>query len=560
MAETRADRNVSSRRGQTSITHLFSWPSAPYIRDTYQTRSQRRNLGSSHLVPDKARYVRANYRFVVSQTGDYAAQAADADEPLDWENVLQILASTESQATRCPICLSEPVAPRMAKCGHVFCLPCLYRFINSGEEKRPAFDRKPKWKKCPICGDSIYLAELRPVRFYSGWEEPLPQPGGDVVLRLMKRNAKSTLALPREVFVDPLNSFRDVPWHFAAGILDYARIMKGTTGYMLGQFDREIADLVKQEAEDEMMFGEDGEWTQRSIQAISTAKEKAAEIGDATSAVTDNEGASSSSQASQTDHDFYFYAALPHLYLSPLDIRILKTTYGSFDKFPVTLLPRVEHVSTGHVVDDVLRRRARYLGHVPAGCIVSFLECDWTDIVPAAILSTFAADLERRRQANRDKAAQEERERLDAERLEAAAARGARRGLPPGVLDHRDDDAAPNPAVVHPADFAPLGADARTPPNPRPGFGQLAALSTSPTASRTVWGTPAVAASPELLARPDHDVNDGWLRDDQFSAELGPADLTVPMEALGLEAAGPDAPLAPTAAPPRRRRSRRLRS
>ncbi|CRK36016.1 hypothetical protein BN1723_020391, partial [Verticillium longisporum] len=101
----------------------------------------------------KARYVHANYRFVVSPEGSYATQAVDADEHLQWGDVLQILASAESQATSCPICLSEPVAPRMAKCGHIFCLPCLIRFMSASDDDAKN-NRGARWKKCPICEDS----------------------------------------------------------------------------------------------------------------------------------------------------------------------------------------------------------------------------------------------------------------------------------------------------------------------------------------------------------------------------------------------------------------------
>jgi hypothetical protein len=544
MAELRAVRNPSSRRGQTSITHLMSYSlsSRPYVDHRHHNRSYRRNptwgLGSGYHAVDKARYVHANYRFIATPTGSYAAQAADADEHLDWADILQILASTESQAASCPICLSEPVAPRMARCGHIFCLPCLIRFMNSGDNDGPSQERKARWKKCPICEDSIYLSDVRPVRFYAGQESPLPRPGDDVVLRLMTRSAKSTLALPKDAAADVLNPYQDIPWHFAANVLDYARVMKGTGDYMVKEFDREIEDLAKQEKEDEIMFHEDGEWTQRAIRAINTAKEKAAELGGMEVALAQP---SLTAPQGQGDHDFYFYTCPPHLYLSPLDIRILKTKFGAFANFPSTVLPRVEHISTGHVVDDALRKRAKYLGHLPHGCLISFLECDWTDIIPADILATFADEIERRRRANRDKAAQEDRERLQAERQELAAlhGRGARRNAALEEDVTVRFSAQPSEDIVDLADFAPLGAEATTPPNPRPGFAHLASMSTSPGTSRTVWGTPAIqsAASPELVPR---EVDDGWLRDEDVLGSLGVAELAVQMEALGIVPEGKD--------------------
>lgn len=549
MAEIRAIRNASSRRGQTSITHLlsFSSPRPHFENHSYSyNRNYRRNPtwgpGSGHHHVDKARYVHANYRFIVSPKGEYSKQAVDADEPLDWADVLQILASAESQAASCPICLSEPVAPRMAKCGHIFCLPCLMRYMQSSTSDEPTpTEKRQRWRKCPICEDSIYVSEVRPVRFYAGQESPLPRPGEDVVLRLMMRYDKSTLALPNEGGADVLKSGEEIPWHFAANVLDYARIMRGTSDYMTEQFAREIEDLTKQEKHDELLFNEDGEWTQKAIKAIEAAKDKVQELGEVEVALAEASKNAGSSRNRQSEHDFYFYTSPPHLYLSPLDIRILKTKYGAFSEFPSTLLPRVEHISTGNSVDDVLRKRAKYLGHLPRGCLVSFLECDWTDIVPEEILATFKEEIERRRKRNRDKELQEERERLQAERVEAAALRRGQGRSVPSAFDeftvrYSDEGLSDR---LNMDDFQPLGAPGTTPPNPRPGFTSLASMSTSPSNHRTVWGTPAAAAaiSPgQGPSEPPSRVDDGWLGEDQFMESLGAADLAKQMETFGIEA------------------------
>lgn len=552
MDEIRAIRNASSRRGQTSITHLLNY-SAPRPRfenhHTSYNRNYRRNPtwgpGSGYHTADKARYVHANYRFIVSPKGNYSKQAVDADEHLDWADVLQVLASAESQAASCPICLSEPVAPRMATCGHIFCLPCLIRFMHStSSEEASAHEKKARWRKCPICDDSVQVSEVRPVRFYAGQESPLPRPGDDVVLRLMMRYDKSTLALPKEGGAEVLSSGDEIPWHFAANVLDYARIMRGTTDYMTEQYNNEIEQLTKQEKEDELLFNEDGEWTQRAVKAIEAAKDKVKDLGEVEVAMAEASQNSSSNRRAQSEHEFYFYTSPPHLYLSPLDIRILKTKYGSFSQFPSTLLPRVEHISTGNTLDDALRKRAKYLGHIPRGCLISFLECDWTDIVPNEVLDNFKDEIERRRKRNRDKEAQEERERLQAERLESAA---YRRGPGRTVLSAVDESFTMrysdegNSDRLNMDDFQPLGTASTTPPNPRHGFTPLASMSTSPSTQRTIWGTPAIPPSPTAgPTEPAADVDDGWLKNEQFLDSLGAAELAVQMEALGVENATPE--------------------
>jgi E3 ubiquitin-protein ligase RNF10 len=547
MAELRAIRNPSNRRGQTSITHLlnYSTPSRSY-HDAHHSyaRSYRRNPtwgpGSGHHATDKARYVHANYRFVVSPESTYTAQAADADDHVQWNDVLQVLASAESQATSCPICLSEPVAPRMAKCGHIFCLPCLIRFMNASSDDDSRANRGTRWKKCPICEDSVYLQETRPVRFYAGQESPLPRVGDDVVLRLMARSAKSTLALPREGGADAVDFGNDIPWHSAANVLDYARIMKGTPEYMAQQYDEEIQALQMQETEDQLLYHEDDEWTQKAIRAVNAAKEKTQGLVNAVAVPPS--GGLGKDKAAQPD--FFFYASQPHLYLSALDIRILKTKYGDFSNFPPTLLPRVEHISTGHVLDDAQRKRAKYLGHLPYGCVISFLECDWTDIVPAETLDKFADEIERRRKRNRDKAAQEDRERTQAERLEALAMRSSTGRPKYGPIE---EDPVP---ALNSDDFLPLSAHVAgtTPPDPRTGFSQLASISTSPSTQRTVWGTPAINGSPELgpIRRAASSAGDGWLREEEY---MGPAELAFQLEALGIEPVASSSQAASTPGP-----------
>lgn len=65
-------------------------------------------------------------------------------------------AITSNEKTLCPICM-EPagsmVAPRISKCGHLFCYACLLQYLD--------FEKERAWKKCPLCKDPIYKHEIR---------------------------------------------------------------------------------------------------------------------------------------------------------------------------------------------------------------------------------------------------------------------------------------------------------------------------------------------------------------------------------------------------------------
>src|ERR1700710_988524 len=151
--------------------------------------------------------------------------------------------------------------------------------MHSTDDVNPLPEKKARCKKCPICWDLVYISETKPVRWYTGQEGAPPREGEDVVLRLVMRQPGSTLALPRDG-ADALGKSEDIPWYFAAEVTDYARIMKGSEEYMIEQFDGEIEELRRQETEDELMFGEEPEWTRKAVNAVNEAKEKMKGIGD----------------------------------------------------------------------------------------------------------------------------------------------------------------------------------------------------------------------------------------------------------------------------------------
>jgi hypothetical protein len=434
------------------------------------------------------------------------------------------------------------------------------------------------------------MSDTRPVRWFTGQEGPPPREGDDVVLRLVMRQPGSTLALPRDG-ADALGKSEDIPWYFAAEVMDYVRVMKGSEDYMLAQYDEEIEELRRQEKEDELMFGEETEWTQKAVKTVYDAKDKIKGIGnppamptqptekkpkrqpiifnDTNDDVPDMyyiQHATKSGQSSSggfstpvsegipsgvenprsgvptlpqptadlrlhstatrvenmemhhPDSPYFFYQALLHFYLAPLDIRILKAAFGNFSSFPSTILPRVERVSTGHIIDEDLRKRTKYLAHLPYGCEVGFLECDWTDVVGPEVLEKFSKEIERRQKRNKEKELREEKDRIRAEKEEDDKRWAAARRKRPSNIPQESfsgDDFQP----LAPSSFDAAGGG--SPPYPaRQGssFATLASPSTSPVPPKTVWGTALVApSSPEVSAQQHHveqdGADDGWLQD-----------------------------------------------
>lgn len=473
--------------------------------------------------------------------------------------------------------------------------------MHSSDSSQHTPEKKARWKPCPICGDSIYISETRPVRWFIGQEAERPQEGDDIVLRLIKRQPGSTLALPRDG-AEVLEKGQDVPWFFVAEVMDYARIMKGSEVYMIDEHTREIRELKELEHEDEIMFGEDTQWTRKAVNSVNEAIEKVIGLGnppstavqpverkarrplvdfqsekssapeffdihhvtksgqsvsrsplpshfDFSSSARDTStepsshssgsaiaidekqsrapsqgslalrGGPSATRHSRQENPLFFYEALLHYYLASLDIRILRAAFGDYASFPSTILPRVEHVSTGHIVDDELRRRAKYLSHLPHGCEVAFLECDWTDIVPPQVLEAFAGEIHRRRKKNRDKAVKEEKDRARAEKEEDDRRWATARRRRPLLTEDVASEAAFQPLPA--AQVPDLSDISSSPPwvagraQDGSAFASLASPSTSPATGKTVWGTRAVAAVPENIHQEIYEAetseNDGWL-------------------------------------------------
>ena len=126
--------------------------------------------------------------------------------------------------------------------------------------------RRPKYKKCVMCTDSVYLAESRPVRFFTGQGGAPPRWG-----RCRHSSCNETRGrYPRitEGRSHYPTQVEEIPWNFAVEVMEYARIMKGTETYMIDQYTREVEDLKIMQQESEVVYGEDGEWTKKAAASI----------------------------------------------------------------------------------------------------------------------------------------------------------------------------------------------------------------------------------------------------------------------------------------------------
>lgn len=108
---------------------------------------------------------------------------------------------------------------------------------------------------------------------------------------------------------------------------------------------------------------------------------------------------------------YYFYQAddCQQMFLHPVNVRCLLREYGSLEASPDSITATVVE-TVGHTVTEEIRRRHRYLAHLPLTCEFSICELALQPpILSKETLDTFADELEKRKRLRQKKARDEKR-------------------------------------------------------------------------------------------------------------------------------------------------------
>ncbi|KAK7465538.1 hypothetical protein VKT23_005512 [Stygiomarasmius scandens] len=530
----------SRKPSNNDLNHLLNFSLPPRQHAPAVSRRSYRKTANQNGIWNKERFVNAQYRFIMNPGGDYTVHFADPDIFFQWHDILQVIIPRNEGTghTTCPICLSPPTAPRMTKCGHVFCYPCILHYLHTSENK---------WARCPICFDSINERQLKNVKWFEPPSSPLA-PGTLLPMRLIQRPAGTTLALPRSsTFPSSLfptssnipSGVLSTPFHFLPDVYTFSRFMLATPAQLISDLSNDIVELevekkvlggmndhigiafvegamrrvggminrakgedvetssewgigtnlgerierVKKELKIvEDRAGKEKEWAEK----IKKAEEEKAEeqnvpeefLAIKAGGIVSNtpippiskpkHPPNTGSAATQT---YYYYQAASGLpiYLHPLDIKILLTHFGpaesqskpdqvststsrrnprnrgggppssshhtppssnDYSSLPNTIFVKVDAFSEG-TVDEDLRKRCKYLSHLPEGADVCFVEVDWeqsksrfketeakTTTIPESSLQAFSHALSTRKSRRREKGRKDERARVRAEERE----------------------------------------------------------------------------------------------------------------------------------------------
>ena len=219
-----------------------------------------------------------------------------------------------------------------------------------------------------------------------------------------------------------------------------------------------------------------------------------------------------------TETTFFFYQASSGqaIFLDGLDIKILKAHFGTYENFPSTLTLAIEGREEGSMNED-LRRRCRYLSHLPTGSDIVFIESDLTSIVSAKVLESFSTALKLRRNKRRDKGRREDKAKAKSEQreVESRPAYGRLEKNPSSYVFSRDfgQGSHSNPYTTVPyAGFMEsnnfpdsMALPSNSIPKPVPATSRTEAEEEA--RKKTVWGTNSFATALHSSSRPSEDVD-----------------------------------------------------
>ncbi|GAU88902.1 hypothetical protein RvY_01518 [Ramazzottius varieornatus] len=425
-----------------------------------------RNLTGQHggqiRTYSKEQFMQANCQFVVREDGDYAVHHVDPDVLVDWNNIEQIRSYGHEELS-CPICLHEPVAAKITRCGHVFCWPCILHYLALSDLG---------YRKCPICYDSVYERDLKS---FSSQMRPLIKGGMDVTMRLMLCQRGSVWPFPATEYEDRLGVFYNLKEDQAS--LAFSKILTIKP--------EQIQQQIVAKEESELLFAmategdtpeacfleaalkslhervqklakspppsleETSDQTQKLDEKVSKVMEIAPKkvyssafsdeeaedvgpmahktvVGSPVSASSssgsvevtkkkENDGGKRGKNAPHSTSYFYQSANGQHVYLHPINVRMLNAQYGQLSQSPPEITSQVLEVETWSVTEEV-RKRYRYLSHLPLTCVIQLVELDLKPpYISEEVMHAFEPEVQQREMMRAMKTREEEGARKTAE-------------------------------------------------------------------------------------------------------------------------------------------------
>jgi len=363
--------NSKNASGKVNLNHLlnFSFPSVSLNSNRSISRRQKTSLAPY----SKERYVQAAVRFLVSPGTEI-----DGDR-MDWEKVVAVCVSIQRDGEdgKCPICLEKTcLSPRLTKCGHLFCLPCILRYMDQFGGN---------YCKCALCNQTAYLRDLKPVVFdrHVSCEVELVMSLNLVVRR---RDSSSCFLSDSGARVQAQVPFVDEP-----------RALFNRLAYISSNSLAE--NLRNEQLELETQFGscDDVEalFFRSACSMISQAIDRLENIEE-TEDMFPFEPCEKQEDSVALWYSFYQGSDGQLSFLSSLNYRCLLAEFSSPQALPKSIHGRVLHIESVLLTLEN-RSKFKFLSHIPIGSTINFVELDLAHLLSPSTLAKFRHELNQRR-------------------------------------------------------------------------------------------------------------------------------------------------------------------
>lgn len=339
-------------------------------------------------------------------SGCYKSHWNNPDTLVDWKMIEEVVIRS-SEEPKCPICLFPPVAAKMTKCGHVYCFPCILHYLALSDKE---------WRKCPICFDAVRLQDLRST---SSWPYHEYQMNETVDFQLMcrRKGFLGVTKVGKEHREDPA-SFPHL-FDVREQQIVHSKLILANNREVMSILDRERCELQDQMRTD----GPEGlncPETMFISQAIDLLEErtKAAQVqaettgSENTFALYDELPPGVATDAESEFHYFYQAVDGQHLYMNSFNLRMLQAQFGTLANCPPVLTGRIVQREL-FSVSDVLRKRSKYLQHLPLTTIITIVEVNFLGedvLFSAEVREQFAQEVNQRTK-DRQRRARDEKKR-----------------------------------------------------------------------------------------------------------------------------------------------------
>ncbi|GFY48844.1 RING finger protein 10 [Trichonephila inaurata madagascariensis] len=427
----------STKQGykKTNLNHLLNFTFAPH--DNWDGNARNHNPAHNRTkLPkyNKELFLQANCQFIARDNGNYSVHQKNPDILVEWSFIEEIRLPCH-EVPLCPICLYVPVAAKITRCGHIYCWPCVLHYLALTDRT---------WQKCPICFEAVHKTELKSVSLQIQKSFAV---GDEITLCLMKREKGSLLSIPviEQKLGNSLCSINEVD-----SVTRYQKLLLASPKEIQIILNRERLELNQayenEKDTPEACFIEsaiklldarehdlnqtlDSEINKELIDKKMNATSRkyltsiSSDSNDESSNLDLNEnsfksthfGSLNCAQGASNDSDskgvWFFYQAEDgqHIYLHNVNGRMLLKEYGSLEFAPPILTAKIVEIERVTMV-EVLRKRMRYLQHLPLTCEFQLVELDFSHLVSELTVQQFESEI-RKRKTQRIKKARDERRR-----------------------------------------------------------------------------------------------------------------------------------------------------